>query len=86
MGVFEQIFESAPDGLLVVDHEGLVREANVQAARMFGYSRDELLGSLVEKLVPPHLEAAHGLHRSTYNRRPRVRAMGAGLKLQALAC
>ena len=38
------LFESAPDGILVVDAQGVVRDANAEAERLFGYSRQELEG------------------------------------------
>ena len=38
------LVESAPDAILNVDSEGIIRLANPAAARQFGYSADELIG------------------------------------------
>ena len=46
-------------GELAVNAEGRIERLNVQAERVFGYSRSELLGELVETVVPGHLRLAH---------------------------
>jgi len=50
---------------------------------MFGYSRDELLGLKVEKLVPDSVRPQHHRHRDNYTSHPQVRPMGSGLQLKA---
>ena len=51
---------------------------------MFGWSRDELVGESVEKLVPGALRDDHRRHRSAYRRDPSSRPMGVGMELQAV--
>jgi two-component system, cell cycle sensor histidine kinase and response regulator CckA len=46
------LVESAPDGVLSVDERGVVQTFNAAAERMFGYSRDDVLGRDVRMLVP----------------------------------
>ena len=41
---YDALVESAPDAILNVDSEGIIRLANPAAARQFGYSADELVG------------------------------------------
>jgi diguanylate cyclase (GGDEF)-like protein/PAS domain S-box-containing protein len=59
---FRTIFSSVSDGILLRDVEtAKVVEVNQSACEMFGYSRDELLGSTVDKLssgVAPYTAAA----------------------------
>ncbi len=43
-GRFRRLFESAPDGMVIVDGEGRIVLVNVRAERMFGYTRQELRG------------------------------------------
>ncbi|MGE3152731.1 MAG: PAS domain S-box protein [Nitrospiraceae bacterium] len=38
------LFESAPDALLVVSYEGVILDVNPAALKLYGYSREELLG------------------------------------------
>ena len=75
------VFDASPDGILVVDHEGLIRDVNAGAATTFGWDREELLGQCVDVLVPPEQRSRHLVHRADYAREPRVRAMGTGLRL-----
>lgn len=79
---YRAVFEAAPDGILIVDHEGVVRELNRQAEELFGYEREELLGTEVESLVPEMQREAHRQHRHAYAEDPTSRPMGAGLDLE----
>lgn len=79
---FEQLVESAPDAMLVVDAAGVVVFANQRADALTGWPRDELLGQPVEVLVPDAVRSAHPVHRSAYGSDPRPRPMGVGLELR----
>ncbi len=52
---FEDVIESAPDAMLLIDPAGTVMLVNAQTERLFGYSREELLGENFEFLVPTTL-------------------------------
>jgi diguanylate cyclase (GGDEF)-like protein/PAS domain S-box-containing protein len=56
---FHTLIESANDAILVCDANGLLTYWNDSAARLFGYSRDEIIGRSVAILVPERLRAAH---------------------------
>src|SRR5271169_5537698 len=81
---FRSLLDAAPDALLVVNRAGEIVVANVQAEKLFGYGREELIGRSVESLVPPRLRAEHPQHRENFFTAPRVRPMGVGLELFAL--
>lgn len=80
---FQELFESAPDAMVMVDREGRITLGNTQAEKMFGYRREELLGQLVEILIPPRYRAQHREHRNGYAVAPQVRSMGTSLELFA---
>lgn len=75
------IVEHAPDAVLIVDGRGSILLVNAQAEAMFGYSREELRGRLIEILVPEPLRALHAGHRARYMAEPHIRPMGVGLNL-----
>ncbi len=56
---------------------------NQQAERLFGYRREELLGQLVEILLPERFQEGHLAHRARYFVDPVTRPMGAGYELRA---
>jgi PAS domain-containing protein len=80
-GLFETIFEFAPDAILVTDQTGSIVRANAQAEKFFGYARSELLGQPIEILIPERFRQTHPRHRTGYSHEPRVRPMGAALQL-----
>lgn len=79
--LFRALFDTAPDAMVVVNHDGHIVLANPQAERMFGYGSHELRGVSVEALLPERVRAAHQSHRARYMSNPRVRPMGAGYEL-----
>jgi PAS domain S-box-containing protein len=74
---FRSVLESAPDGMMVVDYRGMVRLANAQTEKLFGYTPDELVGQAVEMLVPDDVRPRHAALRARYHGAPATRAMGA---------
>jgi PAS domain S-box-containing protein len=70
--------------MVIVVANGRITLVNAQTERLFGYSRDELLGNSVEMLLPARFRGMHGRHRDRYFAEPRVRAMGSGLELYGL--
>ena len=54
---------------------------NAQAERVFGYSREELLGQTVEILLPKRFAGHHPGLRTTFFANPHPRPMGAGRDL-----
>ncbi len=83
VAAFQTLVEAAPDAIISVDREGKVRLVNAQAERMFGYSRGELIGGSVERLIPARFREVHERHREGYMAAPGTRPMGEGLALVA---
>jgi PAS domain S-box-containing protein len=78
---FRAAVESAPSGMIMMDRGGKIVLVNHEAERLFGYTRDELLGQPIELLVPERFRSKHPSYRSDFFLDPRSRAMGAGRDL-----
>lgn len=80
---YRGLLELAPDGIVITNRNGCITMVNAQAEKWFGYTKDELIGQPIEKLVPERFRATHPAHRQNYLANPVVRPMGAGLELYA---
>lgn len=80
----EQIFEAAPVGLLVVDANGLIVQANAALCAIFGYDRYTLPGKGMEFLLPERYRKDHSAALAAGQRIPEKRAIGAGSDLHGL--
>jgi len=75
----QDLFQSAPDALLLVDEDGTILQCNQQAGKLFGFSQKELLGSPIERLLPERWVETHANHRRAFARNPCVTPMGEDL-------
>jgi len=73
---YRGLLEAAPDAMVVADAEGRIVLVNAEAERLFGYGREELLGQLVDILVPERFREKHPPHREGYAVHPLTRSMG----------
>ena len=60
------LFELPSDAVVTVDAAGRILEVNAETERQFGYPPLELVGELVEKLIPQRIREAHQHHRHIY--------------------
>ena len=75
------VFDSLPDGIVIVDLNGAITYVNRQLADWAGYEPEELIGHSIEELVPEDLGVQHRSHRASYlaHGLP-TRAMGSNLR------
>ncbi|WP_165226383.1 PAS domain S-box protein [Aquisphaera insulae] len=60
------IVETSPMGVAIVDMDGRVVQVNREFERIFGYRRDELLGRMVEGLIPARFRDEHPARRAEF--------------------
>src|SRR5260370_16690790 len=59
---FRALLESAPDAMVIVGRDGRIALVNAQTDKLFGYTRDELLGNTAHILFPARFPATHPPH------------------------
>ena len=81
--LFHLATEASPSGTVLINRDGHIVLVNAHAERLFGYTRDELIGQGVEILVPERFGKSHAIDRANFFAAPGARAMGAGRQLFA---
>ena len=84
LDLFRLAFEMSPSGIIVIDSRGTIVLANREVERLFGYTRDELVGRSVDMLVPARFRTRHPGFREGFFHNPQARPMGAGRDLFGL--
>ncbi|BFU47465.1 hypothetical protein KRMM14A1004_57020 [Krasilnikovia sp. MM14-A1004] len=74
--MFRGLLESAPDAIVGITRDDTITLLNVQAERLFGYARAELLGRSVDVLVPEDMRLQYSRIRREYFTNPEPRTLG----------
>jgi PAS domain S-box-containing protein len=74
----ESIIESAVDGILAIDEDGIIESVNRAAVETFGYDRDELIGVNVNVLMPSPYRDDHDEYIANYLRSGKAKIIGIG--------
>ncbi|MCX5789443.1 MAG: PAS domain S-box protein [Elusimicrobia bacterium] len=75
------VLDGLPAALVMVARDGEIVLVNRRAEALFGYTRDELLGGPVHRLVPERFRGGHAERIEAFFRSPKHRALGTGRDL-----
>ncbi len=76
---------SALDGIIVIDNSGNIASWNEASERMFGYSRDEVMGRDLHRLIAPlRYREAHAAHFEEFRKTGKGAAVGKTTELHGL--
>jgi PAS domain S-box-containing protein len=78
------LVENARIAILMVGKEGRITFVNSQTEQLFGYARSELIGQVVEMLIPERYRTRHPVLRREFFDAASARPMGVGTRLYAL--
>ena len=75
---WQSVFDAAIDGILVVNSQGLIQNLNPAISRLFGYTREELLGGSITMLMPEPMRDQHAgfMQRYLEHRRGKSKVLG----------
>ena len=76
--------EASPSGMVMTDSEGKIVIVNSMTEKLFGYSRQELIGNSLEILIPERFRHRHPDYRQSYINESKSRPMGHGRDLYGL--
>lgn len=81
----DAILAGAPDPIIIVRSDSTIEYVNDQVRKVLGYEDDELIGQSIEKLLPARFRTGHRANVRGFFETNRVRMMGEGRELFALA-
>ena len=76
--LFRALMENVVDGLIIIDHEGVIQAYNRAAEEIFGFTADEVVGRNVSMLMPEPERSAHNSYIETYLRTGDAKIIGIG--------
>jgi two-component system sensor kinase FixL len=78
------VLDTAVDAIVVIDSGGRITRFNQAAERMFGYAEAELLGELVNRLMPEPHRTDHDGYMRRYQDTGEKKIIGIGRELEAV--
>ncbi len=80
----QAIFETAIDGIIIINEQGIMEAVNPAAAHLFGYEQAELIGKNVSVLMPEPDHSHHDLYIQRYLKTRHPRIIGIGREVNGL--
>ena len=82
--LLRNIFDNAVDGLITIDHTGIVEAFNPACEKMFGYQADEVIGRNIKMLMPEHYATEHNSYITNYRKTHDAKIIGIGREVQGM--
>jgi PAS domain S-box-containing protein len=78
------IIETATDGIITINENGIIELVNPAAARLFGYTQEELLGENINRLMPSPHAKQHNNYIQRYMQTGEARIIGIGREVMGM--
>ncbi|WP_174875754.1 PAS domain S-box protein [Vogesella oryzae] len=78
------IVSTAVDGIITINHQGLIQDLNPSAERLFGWQKSELIGLNIKRLMPEPYRGNHDGYLANYLKTGEAKIIGQGREVTAL--
>lgn len=78
---FRVLLEASPDGMIIANLKGEIVLVNRQSEKLFQYTKEELVGKPIEKLLPAYFFVNQAYNKTHYSKAPKTPSNGEGLEL-----
>ena len=79
-----QIFNSVVDGIISVDEKGMISVFNPASEKIFGYSKDEVMGKTLNMLMPTPEAKKHDGYMNNYSDSGEAKIIGIGRVVEGM--
>jgi len=80
----QNIVDSLTEGIITIDSKGLIKNLNSAALKMFGYSRNEIIGKNINIVTPEPHKSLHDNYIDNYLKTKIPKMIGFGRQLEAV--
>jgi two-component system CheB/CheR fusion protein len=81
---FQTLAETSREGIVIASTTGVIQFVNPAIEKLFGYTRGELIGATVKRLMPPEQNLAHDGYMKNYLQTGVPKIIGRGRQLTAM--
>ncbi len=74
----QSVLETATDGIVIINQEGIVETYNAAAAKLFDYSKEEVIGKNIKMLMPANHAKQHDGYIQNYLHTKQPKIIGIG--------
>ena len=81
---FKSVFETAIDGIILINSRGIIEEINTAVTKLFGYTKLELFGKNINVLMPEPHHSGHDGYIHNYLTSKKAKIIGIGREVDGL--